>query len=161
MLTYKTCFSQLRATCSEPHLTWDGACCIRLANQSVYIDWFHEQKISGKSNSPSLSITILSYLNILQHSHLTTTALTTAHPKIPQTVMKQDVNPELLYCPLPLPVSFSFPLVSSWAFVHCSLEQELRGTRTISHRDLQRRHWELATTAKITGEIFFLFKGIK
>lgn len=92
-------------------------------NQPVYIGWFHEQKVSGKFNSPSLSITILSYLNSLQHSHLTTTALTTAHPKIPQTVMKQDVNTELLYCPWPPPMSFSFPLVPSWIFVHCSLGQ--------------------------------------
>lgn len=71
--------------------------------------------------------------------------MTTPHPKIPQTVMKQDVNPELLYCPLPLPMSLSFPLLPSLVFVH------------LFPAYLFIASLELPTAAKITAEIIIFF----
>lgn len=95
-------------------------------------------------------------------SHLTTTAMTTPHPEIPQTVIKQDVKPELLYCPLPLPVPRSFfSSLPSSVFVYLlHFKSVLCGAGTTSYMHLQRRLWELGFSAEIIAEIAF-FSRIK
>lgn len=85
--------------------------------------------------------------------------MTTSHHETPQTAMKKNVNAELLYCPLPLPIPLDvFPLLPPPVFIYfLPFKSVLCGVETTPYMHLQGRLRELGSTAKITAEIILFF----